>query len=150
MDGRNPRLLPGKSIAGIPCARADDTQARVGAPLLDRVCCESSPIKQRCHENLFKKKWKFRFATFWFWCWKRRNFHKCEVWGWFDAIWKALWQMYFHDGETQRGLVCCGATCEYKSGQVRTARQCRTCFRAQAQKTPNMHNCHLHAAEGDK
>ena len=93
MDGRNPRLLPGKSIAGIPCARADDTQARVGAPLLDQVCCESSPVKQRCPWEPFQKKWKLRFATFWFWCWKRRNFDKCEVWGWFDAIWKALWQM---------------------------------------------------------
>ena len=42
MDGRNPRLLRGKSIDGIPCACADDTQALVGAPLLDRACCESS------------------------------------------------------------------------------------------------------------
>ena len=36
MDGRNPRLLRGKSIDGIPCARADDTQALVGARIVYR------------------------------------------------------------------------------------------------------------------
>ena len=111
MDGRNPRLLPGKSIDGIPCARADDTQARVGAPYWTELVANrlpasfktpgGFPVKQRCPWELFPKKWKLRFATFWFWCWKR------QVWGWFDAIWKALW-MYFLMGKLIEDLSVVG------------------------------------------
>ena len=154
MDGRNPRLLRGKWIWWNPlrtcgwypsaCRGANRLPASVKTP-------GGGPVKQRCpREPLKKKNGNFVLQHSGFDVGNGEILTNVRCGDDLMLYEKHCDECIFYDGKIHWRIVCCGATCEYRSGQVRSARRWRTCFRAQAQKTSILHNCHLHAPKSDK